>query len=319
MDLSKLRTVKLSTNTRTRIINDYFPNDVEEYDEFDNLVAKHPFVQSKEKIEKIKPIDKIDPKILQSLEEKGYEYEVTKDSRIIITKCNIGRKVEDVPSIAVGIGKDAYEELKEIKKVTIHGGVSDIGEGCFNNCENIEAFNIQGGIYIIPSLNCTSKKLKEVRIPKSVKRIKVNAFRFCQNLKKVWIDNPDCVIERDAFPYKCEIVRAKKIETPKNVKEEKEKSSSKKVVSAKSTSKRKFKNTFKKLGKLFASIPRLLKGVFKRRNNIERIEIDWLALIPSLCMIAIVVVMGLHVKGVIGDLSWQISWDLTILFVLTPV
>jgi len=294
-----------------KIYKDSF--DMEEYDEFDYLIAKHPFVQSKEKIEKIKPIDKIDPKILSSLDEKGYEYEVTKDSKIIITKCNIGRKIENVPTIAVGIGKYAYEELQEIKKVTIYGNVSEIGEGCFNNCENIDEFTIYGDISVIPSLTCTSKKLKEVRIPKSVKRIKINAFRFCQNLKKVWIDNPDCVIERDAFPYKCEIIRAKKVEVPKTVKEEKEKSSSTKVTSTKSVSKRKFKNPFKKVGKMFASIPSLFKSIFKRRNNIERIEIDWLALIPTLCMIAIVVVMGLHVKGVIGDLSWQISWDLTIL------
>ena len=65
---------------------------VEEYDMDGVLLNKYPFEKSKEKIEKLKPIDKIEPKIIKRLEDSGYEFKVTKDSKIIIIKCNKDKK-----------------------------------------------------------------------------------------------------------------------------------------------------------------------------------------------------------------------------------
>ena len=142
------------------------------------------------------------------------------------------KKEEQVPSLTIGIDKEAYEGLKKIEKVVMHDGIETLGAGCFKNCENIESFEIGRGVSLIPELTCTSKKLKQLVIPRNVKRVKTNAFRFCQNLKKVWIKNPDCVIEKDAFPYKCEIIRAEKEkkEEVKKIKEKKSVVNNKKVL-----------------------------------------------------------------------------------------
>ncbi len=109
----------------------------------------------------------------------------------------------------------------EITSVTLPDSVQKFGYSAFNGCRNLTEFTIPDGVTEIAGsmfFSCTS--LKKVNIPESVTAIGGGAFEFCDgfteftvpkhikslgmafdycdNLKTITIENPDCFISPDS-------------------------------------------------------------------------------------------------------------------------
>ena len=140
--------------------------------------------------------------IPSSIEVNGYEYEV------------------------VCIGKDAFSENKEIKRIIIPDSVTYIDARAFKGCNSLYSINIPNNVYHIGEeafMGCSSLKsidippsvthiekrtfsgcnsLSTITIPESVKRIEEAAFTNCSSIKSIAIPKELSVIEDGTF-YGC--------------------------------------------------------------------------------------------------------------------
>ena len=104
-----------------------------------------------------------------------------------------------------------------MERLRMGSGCKVLEDGAFKDLRMCE-FVINEVIEELPPFTSTSKELKELVVPKNVKKIYEDAFSQT-GLKTVKIENNDCVIKRNAFPKGCHIVY------PNKVKKEKKKSS----------------------------------------------------------------------------------------------
>lgn len=80
-----------------------------------------------------------------------------------------------------------------IRKVVISPGCTEIGEGTFFVCENLQTMELPEGLLRIGEevfLDC--ENLQEINLPKGLQEIGANAFSLCKNLKLLI---PDSVTE----------------------------------------------------------------------------------------------------------------------------
>lgn len=129
-----------------------------------------------------------------------------------------------IPDGVTVIGEDAFNN-SEITSVTIPDSVQSFGFGAFSSCKSLTEFTIPDGVTEIPDCmfsGCTSlskvnmpesvtyigglafgfcKGFEEFTVPEHIQRIGM-AFDYCDNLKKITFENPECFIPSD---YYCNI------------------------------------------------------------------------------------------------------------------
>lgn len=97
-------------------------------------------------------------------------------------------KVGGVSYKVTAVGKNAFQNQKQLKKVTLGRYVQTIGAGAFAGCGKLQAITIGKDITEIGNkafYKCG--KLKAVTIPAKVKKIGKSAFHGCKSLKNITI------------------------------------------------------------------------------------------------------------------------------------
>ncbi|MDE7227952.1 MAG: leucine-rich repeat domain-containing protein [Treponemataceae bacterium] len=91
-----------------------------------------------------------------------------------------------IPDGVTNIGQGAFEDCTSLESVKIPNGVTEIGRGAFSGCKSLTSVNIPDGVTSIGDVafyGCTS--LTSVNIPDSVKSIGAYAFCYCYALTGV--------------------------------------------------------------------------------------------------------------------------------------
>lgn len=105
-----------------------------------------------------------------------------------------------IPGGVTEIGNGAFAYCTNLENVTIPDGVTKIGDSTFVNCTNLKSVTIPNGITTIRTgtfRRCTS--LTSMIIPDGVTEIFYVAFEGCANLKSVTIPDSVMGIGFDAF------------------------------------------------------------------------------------------------------------------------
>jgi len=96
---------------------------------------------------------------------------------------------------------------KNVEKIIIPDGVTEIGHEAFKDCKNLTTVTIPDSVKRIGNnafAGCVS--LKEISIPNGVNRIESYAFRRCTNLTEINLP-VNCQYERSSFPPNCKIIK----------------------------------------------------------------------------------------------------------------
>ncbi len=97
-------------------------------------------------------------------------------------------KVNNISYKITVIGKNVFQNQKQLKKVTLGKYVRTIGEGAFMGCEKLQAVTIGKNVTVIGNkafYKC--RKLRAVTIPAKVSKIGKQAFCGCKGLKNITI------------------------------------------------------------------------------------------------------------------------------------
>lgn len=123
-----------------------------------------------------------------------FEYTLEDDYTCTITKYNGSAANVTIPSTIYGnkvsaIGRYAFEENPNIKKVSMPNSVKIIDRGAFWYCGNLESVTMPTGLKEIGGCAFYETNLKSVVLPTGLKYISNEAFKFCYNLKTVTLPN----------------------------------------------------------------------------------------------------------------------------------
>lgn len=100
----------------------------------------------------------------------------------------------------------AFQNDSSIRKVVIAPGCTEIGEGAFFDCENLQTVELPEGLLRIGEeafLDC--ENLQEINLPEGLQEIGAHVFSSCKNLK-LQISDSVTEIGKDAFEDVPEIV-----------------------------------------------------------------------------------------------------------------
>ena len=128
----------------------------------------------------------------------GYVYKITGDNTVSVTGVTNKKKttVSVKSSVKIGnktykvtaIEKNAFENNKKLKKVTIVKNVTTIGTNAFYGCNKLKKVTIGKNVTTIGTkafYKCT--KLSKITIPSKVTKIGKQAFSGCKTLKSIRI------------------------------------------------------------------------------------------------------------------------------------
>ena len=123
-----------------------------------------------------------------------FEYTLEDDYTCTITKYNGSAANVTIPSTIYGnkvsaIGRYAFEENPNIKKVSMPNSVKIIDRGAFWYCGNLESVTMPTSLKEIGRCAFYETNLKSVVLPTGLKYISNEAFKFCYNLKTVTLPN----------------------------------------------------------------------------------------------------------------------------------
>lgn len=123
-----------------------------------------------------------------------FEYTLEDDYTCTITGYNGSAANVTIPSTIYGnkvsaIGRYAFEENPNIKKVSMPNSVKIIDRGAFWYCGNLESVTMPTGLKEIGGCAFYETNLKSVVLPTGLKYISNEAFKFCYNLKTVTLPN----------------------------------------------------------------------------------------------------------------------------------
>lgn len=105
-----------------------------------------------------------------------------------------------VPSTVEKIGRSAFEENDNIKKITIPDSVTAIEEYAFWGCEGLEKVVLGEGLKEVSDFAFTAcTGLKNVSIPDNIGRIGIMAFADCTSLEEIYIPVSVTDIHETAF------------------------------------------------------------------------------------------------------------------------
>ena len=123
-----------------------------------------------------------------------FEYTLEDDFTCTITGYNGSAANVTIPSTIYGnkvsaIGRYAFYENPNIKKVSMPNSVKIIDRGAFQYCGNLESVTMPTSLKEIGSGAFYETNLKSVVLPTGLKYISNEAFKFCYNLKTVTLPN----------------------------------------------------------------------------------------------------------------------------------
>ena len=123
-----------------------------------------------------------------------FEYTLEDDYTCTITGYKGSAANVTIPSTIYGnkvsaIGRYAFEENPNIKKVSMPNSVKIIDRGAFWYCGNLESVTMPTGLKEIGGCAFYETNLKSVVLPTGLKYISNEAFKFCYNLKTVTLPN----------------------------------------------------------------------------------------------------------------------------------
>ena len=109
-----------------------------------------------------------------------------------------------IPEGVTGIG--SFAGCKNITRVVIPEGVTELPHGCFQNCESLEEVILPDSITTLNGATfCSCKKLRSITMPKSLKNMKDNAeFWKCGEIAiyfpkevelEVWTNTEDLYVD----------------------------------------------------------------------------------------------------------------------------
>lgn len=117
-------------------------------------------------------------------------------SILIAYPANSSEVYYDVPDSVVVISDWAFNESRELSRITIPDSVQEIGEGAFSNCIHLNNVSIPDSVVKIDDCafrGCTS--LRSITIPSSVKEFGWGVFDGCEETITVYCDEGSAVEE----------------------------------------------------------------------------------------------------------------------------
>lgn len=98
-----------------------------------------------------------------------------------------------VPSTVTTIGEDAFGYAEQLEEIILPTNLTTLEDSSFSG-SGIQSMTIPSGVTVIPfSAFNSCKKLKSIVMPENVKELGQFAFRNCQGLEKIVIENQECV------------------------------------------------------------------------------------------------------------------------------
>ena len=131
---------------------------------------------------------------------EAFKYEV-QGKRYILTRIKDTTLTDIViPKVFSKIGKNAFEECKDLTSILIPDSVTEIGRGAFRKCSDLTNITIPNSVTEIREYTFSScESLTKVIIPNSITKIGECAFSGCESLSNVTIPNSVTEIGERAF------------------------------------------------------------------------------------------------------------------------
>ena len=105
-----------------------------------------------------------------------------------------------IPSSVTTVGRDAFEECENLKSIILPEKLTSIEESAFSS--GIKTIEMPAGVTTISRSAFNSSFIESIVLPNNIVKIDEMAFRNCKNLKKIFIQNPQCEID-DSFGTIC--------------------------------------------------------------------------------------------------------------------
>ncbi|MBQ4142494.1 MAG: leucine-rich repeat domain-containing protein, partial [Thermoguttaceae bacterium] len=131
------------------------------------------------------PSPTIDEELKKQLDGK-FEYELTADGSVTITKYTRSATDVTIPDGVTSIGEGAFRDCYRLTSVTIPDSVTSIGNKAFSWCESLTSVTIPDSVTSIGNeafFRC--RLLKSVTIPDSVTSIGYGPFTGCDQLTEI--------------------------------------------------------------------------------------------------------------------------------------
>lgn len=106
-----------------------------------------------------------------------------------------------IPSSVTTVGRDAFEECENLKSIILPEKLTSIEESAFSS-SGIKTIEMPAGVTTISRSAFNSSFIESIVLPNNIVKIDEMAFRNCKNLKKIFIQNPQCEID-DSFGTIC--------------------------------------------------------------------------------------------------------------------
>lgn len=106
-----------------------------------------------------------------------------------------------IPSSVTTAGRDAFEECENLKSIILPEKLTSIEESAFSS-SGIKTIEMPAGVTTISRSAFNSSFIESIVLPNNIVKIDEMAFRNCKNLKKIFIQNPQCEID-DSFGTIC--------------------------------------------------------------------------------------------------------------------
>lgn len=98
------------------------------------------------------------------------------------------------------VDKDLGYSIKNVTKIVVKDGITDIGCAAFKDCTSLKSVDLASSVKNIAAnafFNCSS--LEDIVIPNGVTKINSGVFKHCKNLKKINIPDGVTVVGTNAF------------------------------------------------------------------------------------------------------------------------
>ncbi len=113
----------------------------------------------------------------------------------------INLKTVNLPSSLKSIGECAFEDCRSITSVDLPVGLEHIGECAFRDCKNLKSVLFPEGLIDIADHAFIRCGIKDVILPKSLRRLSPLAFYACMELETITIKGEYSSFAKDVFKY----------------------------------------------------------------------------------------------------------------------